>query len=171
MILINEDKKPNRNGGIFKKPGRKVRKAEALTPKQDKFVQIYLDTGNASLAKKQAGYSDNTAVTELRDNPKVSHAIEKKQTELWDMFKEDAVEAYEVLKEIMRSDKASYKVRLDASNSLLDRAGYKAVDRKEVTGTITGGIASTLTLDLIQRTRELMANKAKTIDITHEILE
>jgi hypothetical protein len=45
------------------------------------------------------------------------------------MFAEDAVKAYNVLKEIMEKPDAMDKDRLVAARDLLDRAGYKPVDK------------------------------------------
>jgi phosphoribosylformylglycinamidine (FGAM) synthase PurS component len=45
------------------------------------------------------------------------------------MFTEDAVKAYKVLVDIMEKPEALDKDRLVAARDLLDRAGYKAIDR------------------------------------------
>lgn len=166
MKIIKIDKF-NRNGGITKKPGRKAKKELALTPKQAKFVEVFNNTGNESLAKKEAGYSENTKLTELRNSPTISPVIRDIRQELVD----NAHVAYQVLQDIMMDSKVSAKVRSDVAINLMDRAGYKAVEKKEVTGSISGNVSSTLTLDLIQRTRELRAKKQEAIEIESVVID
>lgn len=129
-----------------------------------------MDSGNATIAKKEAGYSDNTAVTELRNNPKISHAIERKQGELWEQFKDYAEEALQVQVDIMRSDEASFKVKLDASNSILDRAGYRPIERREVNGQLNTCASATINLEMVHRIQRLMAQKG-VVNVTPKPLE
>lgn len=167
MILINEKIKSNRNGGICKKPGRKAKKEAVLTPKQAKFVEVFNETGNESLAKKKAGYSENTKLVDIRNCANVNPVIRDIRQELID----NAHVAYQVLQDIMVDNKVSAKVRSDVAMNLMDRAGFKAVEKREVNGIVSGNISSTVTLDLVQRTRELMATKARVIDITHDVID
>ena len=59
--------------------------------------------------------------------------------DLREIFVNDAVKAYNVLLEIMTKPDAMDKDRLVAARDLLDRAGYKPVDRlsADVNGTVT----------------------------------
>lgn len=53
-----------------------------LTPKQQRFVSEYLQTGNATEAAKRAGYSEKTAFRIGAENlkkPAISRAIERAQ--------------------------------------------------------------------------------------------
>ena len=53
-----------------------------LTPKQQRFVSEYLQTGNATEAAKRAGYSEKTAFrigAENLQKPAISRAIERAQ--------------------------------------------------------------------------------------------
>jgi hypothetical protein len=162
--ILRAKSKNNRNGGCNKKPGRKTKKPVILKPKQDKFVQIYLDTGNKSLAKKEAGYSQRYDVFGNKD---VAKTINEKRQEMWAMFMEHAEEALNVQLDIMRSDKAGFKTRLDATNSILDRAGLKPAERKEITGADGGAVQveSSAANELAQRARMLLAEKVNIIDV------
>lgn len=75
------------------------------------------------------------------------------------------------LESIMDDDNCSFKVQADIAMNLLDRSGHKAVTKQEVTGTIKGSISSALTYDLVQRTRVLMSNKAKIIDVESVVID
>lgn len=107
-----------------------------LNPKQLIFLQEYLKSGNGKHAAIAAGYSERSAESQasrmLRD-AKVKQYLNKKEAnldrDLREIFVEDAVKAYEVLKEIMLKPDAQDKDRLAAAKDLLDRAGYKPVDK------------------------------------------
>jgi phage terminase small subunit len=64
-----------------------TKRLDDLTPKQRKFVQIYVATGNATQSAKDAGYSKRTAYRTGNDNlkkPQIARAIAaetKKATE------------------------------------------------------------------------------------------
>jgi len=167
------DYKPakNRNGNILKKPGRPKKKDNSLNPKQERFVEEYLKSGNASKAKETAGYSKNTPVTDILNNPKISNSIEEHRKELWEDFKEYSQEMLELVVEIARNEDASFKTRLDACIDILDRAGYKPAERREITGANGGSIMmeTQATLTLAQRARELLEKK-EPINITGEVI-
>lgn len=106
-------------------------------PMQLIFLQEYMrNGGNGKQAAISAGYSERSAESQasrlLRDG-KVREYLNKKEAnldkDLRQMFVEDAVKAYEVLKELMNDPSTPPKDRLAASRDLLDRAGYKPVDR------------------------------------------
>jgi phage terminase small subunit len=107
-----------------------------LNPKQLIFLQEYLKSGNGKHAAIAAGYSERSAESQasrmLRD-AKVKQYLNKKEAnldrDLREIFVEDAVKAYEVLKEIMLKPDAMDKDRLAAAKDLLDRAGYKPVEK------------------------------------------
>lgn len=75
------------------------------------------------------------------------------------------------LESIMDDNYTSSKVKADIAMNLLDRAGYKAVEKREVSGSLSGNVSSTITLELVQRARELMAKKAETINISHDVID
>lgn len=107
-----------------------------LNPKQLIFIQEYLKSGNGKQAAIAAGYSENSAESQasrMLRNDKVKQYLDKKEAnldrDLREMFVEDAVKAYNVLLEIMMKPDAMDKDRLVAARDLLDRAGYKPIDK------------------------------------------
>jgi len=158
--ILNARPKYNRNGGCNKKPGRKRAKPLKLKPREDKFVQVFLDTGSQSIAKKEAGYSKDYQPLGNKD---IAKAVTEKRQELWDKFVENAEEAIQIQLMIMRSDSASYKTRLDATNSVLDRAGLKPAERKEITGADGGAVQveNKVTAEMAQRARMLLVEKGE----------
>lgn len=107
-----------------------------LSPKQMLFVQAYLKNSNITAAAISAGYSERSAsVTGSRmlKNANILAFLAKKEAkldrDLRELFVEDALIAYNVLKEIMNKPEAQDKDRLVAARDLLDRAGYKPIDR------------------------------------------
>jgi phage terminase small subunit len=110
--------------------------AEQLSARQTIFVTEYLKDRNGTQAAIRAGYSERTAgeqASRLLANVKVKQIVNKKQEninkDLREMFADEAVNAFKVLKEIMMKGAAMDKDRLAAAKDLLDRAGYKPVDK------------------------------------------
>ncbi|MGF6352479.1 phage terminase small subunit [Paenibacillus sp. 4624] len=108
-----------------------------LRPQMMLFVTEYLQNGNnATQAAIAAGYSEKTASSQgsrLLKSVEVQQYLNKTEQnlnkDLRMMFAEDAVKAYNVLLEIMESPNAMDKDRLVAARDLLDRAGYKPIDK------------------------------------------
>lgn len=107
-----------------------------LNPKQLIFVQEYLRCGNGTHAAIAAGYSENSAESQasrMLKNAKVRQYLDKKEAnldkDLREMFVDEAVNAFGVLKEIMMKPEAMDKDRIAAAKDLLDRAGYKPVEK------------------------------------------
>lgn len=108
-----------------------------LRPQMMLFVTEYLQNGNnATQAAIAAGYSEKTASSQgsrLLKSVEVQQYLNKTEQnlnkDLRMMFAEDAVKAYNVMMEIMQSPNAMDKDRLVAARDLLDRAGYKPVDK------------------------------------------
>lgn len=108
-----------------------------LRPQIMLFITEYLKNGNnATHAAIAAGYSEKTASSQgsrLLKSVEVQQYLNKTEQNLNKdlrlMFVEDAVKAYNVLKEIMEKPDAMDKDRLVAARDLLDRAGYKPVDK------------------------------------------
>ncbi|GMB02053.1 terminase small subunit [Pelosinus sp. IPA-1] len=152
--------------------GRPKSNAKKVTPKQEKFIEEYLETGNATQSARAAGYSEKCASVQgnrLKNNKAVVAVIEDIKRDVAQEIKDNAHIAYDVLQDIMLDPRVSAKVRSDVASNLLDRAGHKAVEKKQVTGSITGSINSTVTMDLVQRARELLATKSRTIDVTPDV--
>jgi phage terminase small subunit len=108
-----------------------------LRPQIMLFITEYVRNGNnATHAAIAAGYSEKTASSQgsrLLKSVEVQQYLNKTEQSLNKdlrlMFAEDAVKAYEVLKEVMQNPNAQDKDRLIAARDLLDRAGYKPVDK------------------------------------------
>lgn len=108
-----------------------------LRPQQMIFVTEYLrNNNNATQAAIAAGYSEKTAYSSgsrLLKSVEVQQYLNKTEQslnrDLRQIFAQDAVEAYAVLKMIMLKDDALDKDRIAAAKDILDRGGYKPVDR------------------------------------------
>ena len=101
-----------------------------MTERQDKFIEHYSITGNATQSAIEAGYSEKTAKQkgyELKKN--LRHEInDQTQKVLADKIPQNL----HFLSEL--AEKAeSESVRLAAVKDILDRAGLKPVERSEVT--------------------------------------
>lgn len=108
-----------------------------LRPQIMLFVTEYIKNGgNGTAAAIAAGYSEKSAYSQasrLLKSVEVQQYLNNTQQsinkDLRLMFAEDAVKAYNVLLEIMQKPDAMDKDRLVAARDLLDRAGYKPIDR------------------------------------------
>lgn len=80
---------------------------EKLTPKQQKFVDYYIQTGNATEAAKLAGYSPKTAYSIGNENlnkPEIKNAIQARLKELESQRVANAQETLELITAIMRGE-------------------------------------------------------------------
>ena len=133
---------------------------DRLSGMQKKFVKTYLLTEDKKLAMEEANYSPKTPVANVINNPNVKEVLQKGENELWGRFKDYAELALQVQVDMLTNDKVSFKVKLDASNSILDRAGYKPADRKEIVGAIgTIAVESKAVNDFAERARQLLQQK------------
>jgi phage terminase small subunit len=101
-----------------------------MTERQDKFIEHYSLTGNATQSAIEAGYSEKTAKQKGYELKKfLSHEInEQTQKVLADKVPQNI----HFLSEL--AEKAeSESVRLAAIKDILDRAGLKPIERSEVT--------------------------------------
>lgn len=112
-----------------------------LTIKQQRFIQEYLKCGNGTESAVKAGYSHHTAYSQanrLLNNVEIQKELEhwrsQIQQELREQFISDALTARKVLLQILNDPEASDKDKLTAARDLLDRAGFKPADRKELSG-------------------------------------
>lgn len=114
---------------------------DKLTPKQEKFVDVYLDTLNASEAVRQA-YNDTTPNTvgviahENLRKPKIINAIEERKQTLKERFEAESHNAMSVLLELLGNKATPSGVKARVAQDILDRAGYKPTDKIEMEGTI-----------------------------------
>lgn len=117
-----------------------------LTPKQKKFCELYLKTGNATEAAKKAGYSEKTAAYIGAENlrkPQISAYLSKRIASQDSKLVADADEVLRFYSAVMRGEvkdqfglDASLTDRLKAGESLmkrLEKLADKASDGEKVT--------------------------------------
>jgi hypothetical protein len=108
-----------------------------LTPQQLMFANNYLtNNGNGTQAAIDAGYAAANAkvqASRLLTNVNVRKYIDDrrkaKTIDLRELFAEGAIDAYNVILQIMTDPDTNKRDRLAAARDLLDRAGYKPTDR------------------------------------------
>jgi len=137
----------SRGRDIVKKPGRK--KKPKLSEKREKYLMALELTGSAKEAKEIAGYSPNTKVNGFVS---VSAHLEEQRERMRNLFVNCAEDMYTNMLALANSSKSD-TVKLHATKDLLDRAGYKPVERKELTGADGNAISveSRITQDFISR--------------------
>lgn len=94
-----------------------------LTLKQKKFVDAYIESGNATKAAKVAGYSEKTAYSEgnrLLKNAEVKQAIDDRMNQLKNENTADLQEILEKLTDIIR-DKETEEVLLVVKGGGVER--------------------------------------------------
>ena len=170
ILNARPGKKMSKSIPFTVKPGAKKKptpKYKELTPKEDEFVQKYIETGNAVVAKRESEIRTRLSANDLLMKRNITEAIEERRNEMWNRFMEHAEEALQTQIMIMRNERASFKVRLDAASSVLDRAGFKPAERKEITGANGGAVKfeDSAATELAQRARSLLAEKVNIIDI------
>ena len=87
--------------------------SKKLTPKQKKFADNYIESGNATQSAIKAGYSRKTAKSVGSENltkPDIKSYIEKKMKEVESHKIMDAKEAMELLTRIARGEEMETKV-------------------------------------------------------------
>ena len=97
-----------------------------LTPKQEKFCELYASLGNATEAAKQAGYSEKTAYSQgqrMLKNVEIRSRIEEISTKQQKGRIADAEEVLTFFSEMMRNRMAQDKDRLRAAENLAKRMG------------------------------------------------
>ena len=101
-----------------------------MTEKQDRFIETYVLTGNATKAAIAAGYSEKTAKSK---GYQLKNQLQSEiQKEVHKAIADKIPSSLMWLTEL--AEKAeSESVRLGAIKDLLDRAGLKPVDKVETT--------------------------------------
>lgn len=112
------------------KNNRVIGKKDGLTAKQRRFVEFYVQTGNATEAAKQAGYSEKTAYRTGADNirkPQIQKAIQKLVAEEGEKRVVQAHETLELLSSIARGevDEDNITVLVDHGKSRIEHASTK----------------------------------------------
>ena len=103
-----------------------------LTDQQEQFIDLYVATGNASKSAKMAGYAHPMQKSwdlKKRFAPEIE---ERTRNKIGDKVVTVLDMTYELA---MNAD--SEAVRLNACRDLLDRAGYKPVDKQMIDSTST----------------------------------
>lgn len=111
--------------------------------RQLKFAKHYALTNNAYRSAIAAGYSENYAKSQsykLLDNVGIRDEIEKAQNDILEEIKNliipGANKALRYMLDALEDKEVPPTVKKDIAKDLLDRAGFKPVDRQETTGTI-----------------------------------
>ena len=101
-----------------------------MTERQDKFIDIYSKTGNATQSAIEAGYSEKTA---KQKGYELKNLLRKEINEQTQKVLADHVpSSIKWLSELAETSESD-SVRLGAIKDLLDRAGLKPVERIEQT--------------------------------------
>jgi len=116
-----------------------------------KFVLEYFACGgNQTQAAINAGYSPRSAYMQgsrLMKNDKVKKLMEEYKKDIYGNLRTrmaaGAVKAYDAILSIATNPQADDRDRLAAAKDIMDRAGYKPVDKTEV----SGGLSVTLEVD------------------------
>ena len=110
---------------------------------QKQFIEEFLKLRkrNQTQAAINAGYSPKTAASQssqLLKNPKVVAYLKEREShlvkELREQFVFDALEAREVMYGILNNEDASDRDKISVAKDFMDRAGFKPVDRTELSG-------------------------------------
>ncbi|NDO58018.1 terminase small subunit [Lactobacillus reuteri] len=118
---------------------------QKLTQKQQRFVDEYIISGNATQAAIKAGYSKKTAnriATENLSKPVIKAAIEKRNAEIKSEKTADMTEVMEYLSSVMRGEQTEYedvevsaKDRIKAAELIGKRHGAWT-DKKVISGDV-----------------------------------
>ena len=100
-----------------------------LTEQRKHFVEAYCRLGNGTLAAKEAGYKDSPSLVNQASKLKRELSAEISE-ELTANFLSAAPKAFSILMALAKNS-ASDSVKFQASKDLLDRAGFRPVDRRE----------------------------------------
>lgn len=96
-----------------------------LTEKQQRFVDYYIQTGNAAEAARKAGYSEKTAPWMGQENlqkPTIKAAIEKRLAELKSERTADATEVLEYMTSVLRGQHEDETVVVEGTGDGTSRA-------------------------------------------------
>ena len=100
-----------------------------LTEQRKHFVEAYCKLGCGTLAAREAGYKDSPSLVNQASKLKRELSAEISE-ELRSSFINSAPKAFSILMDLAENS-ASDSVKFQASKDLLDRAGFRPVDRRE----------------------------------------
>lgn len=120
---------------------------DEINEQQMLFVEHYLKLNNGTLAAIKAGYAESGAhvqASRLLKNAKIRDYIEELRTErreaIMNKLANMAADALTVVYDLAMSEDAPEAVRLQASKDILDRSGYKPIEKRENKETLDGKI-------------------------------
>ena len=143
------------------------------TGQQKLFVDNYLKLRkkNQTQAAVDAGYSPKSASSQayqLLQNPIVLEYLEKREKQLEKELKRefffDAIDARQVLSDIINNPESKDADRINAAKDLLDRAGYKAVDVHEIQANVNTNADGLTDSELEERIAEIERELRTTSD-------
>lgn len=129
----------------------------ALNEQRKLFVNEYikLRCKNATQAAINAGYSEKTAqsqASQILKDSYVQEYLEQQKSEiskgLQQEFVYDALEARNVMYEILKNPAALDKDKIAVAKDFLDRAGFKPTENVSVSGVVNNPMAGLTTEDL-----------------------
>ena len=100
-----------------------------LTDQRKQFVEAYCRLGNGTMAAREAGYKDSNSLVNQASKLKRELSTEISE-ELRSSFMNAAPKALKILVDLAENS-ASDSVKFQAAKDLLDRAGYRPIDRRE----------------------------------------
>lgn len=110
---------------------------DELTAKQRLFISEYLKLGNITQAAANAGFrAAHVAGSRLLKNARIKNALEAARLDLRAQFVKEALEAFRVILYLMNNSKLDV-IKFQCARDLLDRAGYRPIERREINGTQT----------------------------------
>jgi phage terminase small subunit len=106
------------------------RERKVVTERQEKFIEYYSLTGNASRAAVEAGYSEKTA---KQKGYELKNLLREEINDQTQKVLADKVPVTLNILSKLAEEAESESVRLGAVKDILDRAGLKPVERIEQT--------------------------------------
>lgn len=117
----------------------------SLTEKQEKFVEHYLQTLNVTQSALAAGYSPNGASQtgyKILRLPHIAEEVDKRKAELRDEMRDRflgyAEQAIKTLYNVINDPESANRDKIAAARDILDRAGFKPVEKVEGRQEIVG---------------------------------
>ena len=103
-----------------------------IGPRREKWLEEYCTHGDSTLAAKNAGYKYHTDTDFRKEGNRLKKALESEITqEMEGRMGDKGPRALRVVEELMHASNSD-TVRLAAAKDLLDRSGYKPVERIDV---------------------------------------
>jgi len=113
--------------------GLKVRDSDGLTVRQRNWVDTIVDEGvsNIEAARRVCNSTEHAAKSFAARQPRLPHVQAYMQKRVMDAIGIAALRSVNTLNRLAVAAKSEY-VQLEASKDVLDRAGFKPIDRAQV---------------------------------------